>query len=208
MTFFKRMSELIEGYTLQITIKKEGDQLIVLMLPKLNVKEDKVQEKIVPLNLKGTPEQLDEAFFATISEGLRQTTELQSNLSAYQDSLASADKAGKSKDKKSTTTTGSKKPAEKKPGLFDKDKNKATKKKEEKPQAKETVDESTGEITKEKIFAMKTDSSIKVSDPGEDINASDEDKVADTDDKVADNEDKAAGDDKMTDNDGFSDDDW
>jgi len=201
------MSELIEGYTLQITIKKEGDQLIVLMLPKLNVKEDKVQEKIVPLNLKGTPEQLDEAFFATISEGLRQTTELQSNLSAYQDSLASADKAGKSKDKKSTTTTGSKKPAEKKPGLFDKDKNKATKKKEEKPQAKETVDESTGEITKEKVEEKKADS-VKISDPEEDTNASDEDKVADTDDKVADNEDKAAGDDKMTDNDGFSDDDW
>jgi len=195
------MSELIEGYTLQITIKKEGDQLIVLMLPKLNVKEDKVQEKIVPLNLKGTPEQLDEAFFATISEGLRQTTELQSNLSAYQDSLASADKAGKSKDKKSTTTTGSKKPAEKKPGLFDKDKNKATKKKEEKPQAKETVDESTGEITKEKVEEKKADS-VKISDPEEDTNASNEDKVADNDDKVASN------DDKVTDNDGFSDDDW
>ncbi len=154
MNFFKRMSELIEGYTVQITIKKEGDQLIVLMVPKLDVKKDEVQNEIVPLSLKGSAEQLDDAFWATVSEGLRQTTELQSNLSAYQDGL---NKAGKKVEPPKTGKGKTdKKTEEKKAGLFGKNKDKDTKKTDvkDKSEKKEEVDisqvdKATGEIKEE-----------------------------------------------------------
>lgn len=209
------MSELIEGYTVQITIKKEGDQLIVLMVPKLDVKKDEVQNEIVPLSLKGSAEQLDDAFWATVSEGLRQTTELQSNLSSYQDGLNKAGKKAESTKKTSGKGTSTKATDDKKKvSLFDKDKDKDTKKTDvkDKPGKKEEVDisqvdKTTGEIKeepKEETPVAAAASEDKTDEPVKDTKTDEKvtnqaENVTKTDVKVTDS---PAG------NDEFKDDDW
>ena len=221
MNFFTRMSELIEGYTVQITIKKEGDQLIVLMVPKLDVKKDEVQNEIVPLSLKGSAEQLDDAFWATVSEGLRQITELQSNLSAYQDGIDKAAKKAKS-DTKSKSKPDTR--DEKKAGLFDKDKKQDTVKAEKKEKSKKEadkkaeevipgVDKSTGEIKKEpKVetpVAATVDSETKTDEPVKDTKTdekvtdqTEKSESSDTTPRSTENSDNTVG------NDEFKDDEW
>ena len=206
MNFFTKMSELIEGYTVQITIKKEGNQLIVLMVPKLNIEKDEIQNEIVPLSLKGSAEQLDDAFWATVSEGLRQTTELQSNLSAYQDGLDKASKKAKS----STTGKGKtdKKTAEKKAGLFDKDKEKDTKKTDVKNELgkKEEVDisqvdKTTGEIKEEPKVETPV-AAVALEETTKPENIQEDPTISDSVDKDATDTSNPAG------NDEFQDDEW
>jgi hypothetical protein len=108
MAWWKLMSELIDGYTVQLTIRKEKDKLIV------------------PLTMKGTPDELDQAFFSSIAEGLRKTNEFQVNLDQFNSSLKSAEKksTGKTPEKKPEV----KKPEEKKADLFNGDNDEKVKK--------------------------------------------------------------------------------
>ena len=146
MTFFNQISELIVGYTLQLTIRKEGDKLIVLLVPKLDVKKEDVQKEIIPLTIQGSADQLDSAFFAAISEGLRQTKDLQSNLHEFQASLNKAEK--KAGTKKTTTKTKDKE--EKAQEVFDKKAEDAAEKHKNNTddglKSDESVDKKTGEI--------------------------------------------------------------
>ena len=60
----------MDGYTVQLTIRKDKDKLVVLLVPKLDVSKDEVQREIVPLTLTGTPEELDQEFFISIAIAL------------------------------------------------------------------------------------------------------------------------------------------
>jgi len=209
MTFFKQISELMDGYTIQITIKKEKDKLIVLLLPKLDVKKDEVQKVIVPLNLQGSAEQLDEAFFAAISEGLRKTTELQCNLTEYEASLGKAKEKSDLKKTKTGKDKPEKKVEEKKNDLFDKDKGKekTDTEKTDDSKPKEKVDEATGEITDEKKKSSKEKPAEAVAAVADD-DQEEKPKEETADDKVASDEKKDEASSAAADNDEFSDDDW
>lgn len=154
MGFWKLMDELIDGYTVQLTIRKSENKMIVLLVPKLDVKKDEVQREIIPLTISGTPDELDQGFFMAIAEGLSKTSGLQSNIKDYEASLSKADKKAAPKEKAKGIA------APKKPDLFDK-------KKDEKPKAEEkvpdNVDTETGEVKEEPTPepAKKQQNSIK-----------------------------------------------
>lgn len=88
--FWKQLSELIDGYTVQLTIKNEDDKMIVLIVPNINDKKDQVKSTIIPLTLNGTAEQLDEQFFMAVTAGLKKTAQLQSNVEEYNKSIDAA----------------------------------------------------------------------------------------------------------------------
>lgn len=154
MGFWKLMSELIDGYTVQLTIRKSENKIIVLLVPKLDVKKDEVQREIVPLTISGTPDELDQGFFMAIAEGLQKTSGLQSNIKDYEASLKKADT-------KAAPKSGAKGiAAPKKPDLFDKKKDEKAKTEEKVPV---NVDEETGEIKEEpKTEPVKQGNSVKM----------------------------------------------
>lgn len=124
MPFFSNLAERIGGYTLQLNITKEGDNLVVMLYPQVSDKSE-IQEKISPLSIKGTPQELDQNFFASLGVTLDKTKEMATQIKNYEQNLEKA--AEKASGKK---TTGKKEPAKKEPekkepekekenGLFD-----------------------------------------------------------------------------------------
>lgn len=182
MTFFNQISELIEGYTLHLTIRKEGDKLIVLLVPKLDVKKEDVQKEIIPLTIQGSTDQLDSAFFAAISEGLRQSKDLQCNLKEFQASLDKAEKKAEIKDKSAKKS-------------FDKKAEIAAEK-----HKKETVNEKTGEIKPATEEKKKDTQDISVK-PGKKVSG--EKPVEEKKEVSADKPSESS-----SDNDEFKDEDW
>lgn len=108
------MSELIDGYTVTLTVRNEKDKMIVLLMPNLTEKKDEVQKLLTPLTISGTPEELDQQFFSLVAQGLRKAEGIQHNLKEHDASLAKAvEKTTKGK------TTAAKKPVEKSAEIFD-----------------------------------------------------------------------------------------
>lgn len=111
MEFFKRLSELIDGYDLQIVLQKTRDTLSVSIFPKIKEAEkdkDKLS-KIKPLVLSGTPEELDNGFFDAIEQPLAKTNGLFTNIAEFVEQIQEV-KDGIEKD--------AKKEAEKKTGAI------------------------------------------------------------------------------------------
>jgi PRTRC genetic system protein E len=107
--FWKHFSGLINGYTVQLTIKNEGEKMIVMLVPKLDTKKDEVQKELLPIVITATAEQLDEQFFLAVEAGLRKTTQLQSNIAEFEKSVDKASTklkpAGKAEEKKKSAQT-------------------------------------------------------------------------------------------------------
>ncbi|MGP2570236.1 PRTRC system protein E [Ornithobacterium rhinotracheale] len=81
--FFKQIAELeIEG-TLNLAVKKENNTLVVSLLVNNDACGDKAKNLIPPLTIKGTAEELDEQFFATIVQPLESTSKLMVNMESY-----------------------------------------------------------------------------------------------------------------------------
>lgn len=100
MSFFREISERIGDYTLTLTIAKDKGQLVVMLVPKLETKKDEALKEIIPLTVKGTPDQLDAGFILAISQGIQMTTGLQTNIKEFEAGLKKAEKKVKGKDEK------------------------------------------------------------------------------------------------------------
>jgi PRTRC genetic system protein E len=100
MSFFKEIYERIGDYTLSLTIQRDKGQLVVMLVPKLEAKKDDALKEIIPLTVKGTPDQLDAGFILAISQGISLTTGLQTNIKEFEAGLKKAEKKLKGKDEK------------------------------------------------------------------------------------------------------------
>jgi hypothetical protein len=89
--FFQQIASLNTTANIRITIQSLPDKTMVVSI--LAVQEelaDKAVNKIPSLLLKGSAEKIDAAFFGTISEPVKKTDELITNLLNYQNSVEKA----------------------------------------------------------------------------------------------------------------------
>ncbi|MDB5158303.1 MAG: system protein [Mucilaginibacter sp.] len=109
--FFEQIAGLTINGTLQINIQPQesGTLTVSILLANANPKIT-TGKNIPPMLLKGSPQELDEAFFNQVGEPMKRTVKLFANLEAYQKELDKAQQAGKkdnSKDKSAKKTTNS-----------------------------------------------------------------------------------------------------
>jgi PRTRC genetic system protein E len=101
--FFELVAGLQIHGTLQINIQaQQGGTVTVSVLLVNNNPKITAGKSIPPMLLKGTTQELDEAFFAQIGEPVKQTVKLFANLDTYQSEL---DKAKKQPEKTGKTAT-------------------------------------------------------------------------------------------------------
>jgi len=101
--FFEQIAGLQINGTLQINIQAHevGTLTVSVLLANTNPKIT-TGKNIPPMLLKGTTQELDEAFFSQIGEPVKQTVKLFANLEAYK---AELDKAKKQPEKTNGKTT-------------------------------------------------------------------------------------------------------
>ena len=111
--FFQYISQVLSpGVDLHLTISKSADGLVVMLMPKVNDLKDPAQNRIVPLILKGQPQELDAKFFLAITQPVQKTSGLLLNMAAYEkqaDAAAAASKAEKDKKDKAAKEAKDKK---------------------------------------------------------------------------------------------------
>ena len=91
MEFFKKINDLLgEGCTLSINVAKKGDTLIVGVLPGNPLVKDAAAKNLSPLNVSGTPEELDEGFLAAIEAPISRTTGLLVDMASFEKGEADA----------------------------------------------------------------------------------------------------------------------
>ena len=99
---FTKISNLLkDGEMLRINIMKTGETLVVTVLPKLEEVKDPAAEQLIPLNLKGNPEELDCGFIEAIRSPVIKSTGLMTNMAEYEKSTEKATEESKAeKDRK------------------------------------------------------------------------------------------------------------
>lgn len=78
MNFFRQLSGMLGDSELTLTIRKKGDDIVVVMMPKNSAKSDSLNS-LKPLVLSGSPEIADASFFDTIREPMEKVTTLVTN---------------------------------------------------------------------------------------------------------------------------------
>lgn len=85
MNLFTTLSDVLgNGCTATITIAQKDGIMTVGVLPGNDLVKDAAKNSIVPLNISGTPEELDEGFVAAIAEPIKKTTGLLVDMAAYE----------------------------------------------------------------------------------------------------------------------------
>lgn len=99
---FTEISNLLkDGEILRINIMKTGETLVVTVLPKSGEVKDPAAEQLIPLNLKGNPEELDAGFIEAIRSPVIKSTGLMTNMAEYEKSTEKATQESKAeKDRK------------------------------------------------------------------------------------------------------------
>ena len=122
--FFTQINQMMnQGVDITLVIRKKDGQLMVSTMPKSNGLKDEAQNLIVPLNLTGTPEELDADFFSMISQPIQKATGLLTNMSNFEKQAEIAEENSKAaKEKKANEEKVAKEKKEK----FDKLINSAT----------------------------------------------------------------------------------
>lgn len=101
MNLFKTLSEVLgDGCTATITIAQKDGVMTVSVLPGNNLVKDSAKNKIVPLNLTGTPEELDEGFVNAISEPIRKTSGLLVDMATFEKAAEEAKAQSKMEEEK------------------------------------------------------------------------------------------------------------
>jgi len=85
--FFKAINETMDGYDLSMTISKKNGVITVMVMPKPTSKLVKL-EKVVPLVISGTAQELDEKFAEEILSAGRAITGAVSSIGQFKDLLA------------------------------------------------------------------------------------------------------------------------
>lgn len=102
--FFARAAAISFEGLLNITIKKDGEQLTVSVLLQNDSCTDTAKAHIPPLILKGTSKELCEGFFDAIAEPVAQTSTLLVNMEQYQKGQEKAKQNAASEKKKTEKT--------------------------------------------------------------------------------------------------------
>lgn len=85
MEFFKKINELLgEGCTLVMNVAKKGDKLVIGVLPGNPLVKDVAAKNVAPLNITGTPEELDEGFIGAISEPIARVSGLLVDMASFE----------------------------------------------------------------------------------------------------------------------------
>lgn len=93
---FQELNKLIaDGQSLNFVVTKKGDSLTVSVLPQANNLKDEAKNKISPLVLTGSPEDLDNEFISTISEPLQKASGLLLNMETFEQQLSESQKSSK-----------------------------------------------------------------------------------------------------------------
>lgn len=91
--FFSQIAQMNITGDLQITIRKgEESNLVVSVLLQNESCGDSAKNMIVPCNLRGTAEELDEDFFGTITSPIETASGLMVNMEAFMKQLEEAQK--------------------------------------------------------------------------------------------------------------------
>lgn len=110
MNLFKTLSEVLgNGCTATITIAQKDGIMTVGVLPGNNLVKDSAKNKIVPLNVSGTPEELDEGFVDAIAEPVRKTAGLLVDMAAYEQAAEEAKAKSKMEEEKKIAEANRKK---------------------------------------------------------------------------------------------------
>ncbi|WP_202192360.1 PRTRC system protein E [Phocaeicola dorei] len=89
--FFTAINQMMaEGVDLTLVIRKANGQLAVSVLPKSNGLKDEAQNHIIPLTLKGLPQELDAGFLQAVARPVQKATGLITNMAQFE---AQAEKA-------------------------------------------------------------------------------------------------------------------
>ena len=89
--FFTAINQMMtEGVDLTLVIRKANGQMAVSVLPKSNGLKDEAQNHIIPLTLKGVPQELDTGFLQAVARPVQKATGLITNMAQFE---AQADKA-------------------------------------------------------------------------------------------------------------------
>ena len=88
---FTEISNLLkEGEMLSLNIRKSGNEMIVIVLPRVEDVKDPAADRLIPLNLKGSPQELDEGFIEAIKSPVTKSTGLLTNMVEYEKSAEKA----------------------------------------------------------------------------------------------------------------------
>ncbi|GAB6010061.1 PRTRC system protein E [Dysgonomonas reticulitermitis] len=88
---------------LLLNIMKTGEALVVTVLPKSPEVKDPAAEQLIPLNLKGSPQELDAGFIEAIRSPVTKSTGLMTNMAEYEKSVGKAEQESKEvKDRQDT----------------------------------------------------------------------------------------------------------
>ena len=79
--FFTAINQMMtEGVDLTLVIRKANGQMAVSVLPKSNGLKDEAQNHIIPLTLKGVPQELDTGFLQAVARPVQKATGLITNM--------------------------------------------------------------------------------------------------------------------------------
>lgn len=91
MEFFKKINDLLgEGCTLTINVAKKGGILVVGVLPGNPIVKDAAAKNLAPLNVSGTPDELDEGFLGAIEAPVSRATGLLVDMASFEKGEAEA----------------------------------------------------------------------------------------------------------------------
>ncbi|MGV4459912.1 PRTRC system protein E [Ornithobacterium rhinotracheale] len=83
MEFFKRIENLGVQGALNLTIQSQNGEMVVSVILNDDNCGDKAKKIIPPLVLRGTAEELDNAFFESIAEPVQETSSLLQNMEQF-----------------------------------------------------------------------------------------------------------------------------
>lgn len=110
MNLFTTLSDVLgNGCTATITIAQKDGIMTVGVLPGNDLVKDAAKNSIVPLNISGTPEELDEGFVAAIAEPIKKTTGLLVDMAAYERAAEEAKAKSKMEEEKKIAEANRKK---------------------------------------------------------------------------------------------------
>lgn len=83
--FFTEIDKMMtESVDMTLVIRKGGGRMTVSALPRANGLKDDAQNRIIPLTMTGTAQELDEGFIPNISQPLSRASGLLSNMAEFE----------------------------------------------------------------------------------------------------------------------------